>query len=153
MPTAVDYAANGVKTEPILPSPGDVVQIIYDGLLARSGASEVFAHIGFDERWDEVHDRQMVKTPEGFRTSVHPPGSARTLNICFRDPAGNWDNNSGRDYRIDLRSITAAFAWASAEFAAEPGAGLAFAFRPGKIGQAHGVRGRTFTRARRLAPR
>jgi hypothetical protein len=156
MPSSTDYAANGVKTVPVLPSPGDVVQIVYDGLLAKSGATEVYAHIGFDEEWDQVRDLQMMKTPEGFQTSVDPPHSATTLNICFRDPANNWDNNSGRNYSIDLRSITAAFAWSSqeaawhsAEFAAEP-AGFAFAYRPRRVASPHGVRGRSLAAARQV---
>lgn len=149
MAQAADYSENGIKITPANPVAGKAVKITYSGLLAASGATEVYAHVGYNDGWEDVHDRPMQKTRAGFTTSVKPPSSAQTVNFCFFDPADNWDNNSGRDYRLDLHDVAAPSGWDSAEFAAELG-GPAFTYRPARGGKPHGVRGWALTAARRL---
>ncbi|HMM22728.1 MAG TPA: carbohydrate-binding protein [Selenomonadales bacterium] len=96
------YSAQGVGIEPALPSSQDTVTITYNGLLARSGATELYAHVGYNG-WQDIRDYPMLKTARGFETSVIPPAGAGSVSVCFRDPAGNWDNNSGSDYSFDLQ--------------------------------------------------
>ena len=96
-----DYVSNGVTVSPSVPSAGEKAKIIYDGLLAKSGATHVYAHVGFGNRWGNSNDIQMLKTATGFEATV-PIYDADTLNVCFKDCAGNWDNNSGKNYSFDV---------------------------------------------------
>lgn len=96
-----DYLSNGISISPTIPAAGDKLKVVYDGLLAKSGATEVFAHVGFGSRWDNLHDYKMNKTSMGFEASI-PVSGSETMNICFKDSANNWDNNSGRNYSFDV---------------------------------------------------
>lgn len=102
MQKAHEYLQNGVSVKPAIPSPQDVMEIRYDGLLPKSGATEVFAHISFDNNWRNVYDYKMSKMKDGFVTSIHLPRQVNAVNFCFRDAANNWDNNSGRNYSVGV---------------------------------------------------
>jgi hypothetical protein len=94
------YAANGVFITPALPASGEKVKLVYDGLLAKCGATEVYAHVGFGNNWENTNDYKMNKTSNGFEATI-PIHTSKPLNICFRDSAYNWDNNSGRNYSFN----------------------------------------------------
>jgi len=96
-----EYINNGIAISPAIPTAGDNVRIVYDGLLVKSGASDVFAHVGFGSNWDKVSDYRMQRTSMGFEASI-PVQNATTLNLAFKDCANNWDNNSGRNYVFDV---------------------------------------------------
>ena len=96
-----DYLSNGVTVVPAVPTVGDRVTIMYDGLLSKSGASHIYAHVGFDNEWKNLHDHSMSRSSMGFEAQI-PVEHADTLNICFKDCAGNWDNNSGINYSFDI---------------------------------------------------
>lgn len=98
-----EYLSSGVKVDLAGPPALHIFKIAYDGLLARSGATAVYAHVGFNSGWEDAGDYPMTRTPQGFETSVLLKTDADTLNVCFRDPAGNWDNNSGANYVIKLQ--------------------------------------------------
>lgn len=95
------YISKGVSISPAIPTTGEKVKIMYDGLLAKSGATDIYAHVGFGSAWDNLYDYRMNKTDTGFEVTV-PVKSADTINICFKDCAGNWDNNSGMNYSFDI---------------------------------------------------
>jgi hypothetical protein len=95
------YLTNGVYITPQQIVLGDKIRISYDGLLAKSGAPEVFAHVGFGNKWNNSTDIKMLKTPSGFETTV-PVTKSEPLYICFKDTANNWDNNSGMNYTFDI---------------------------------------------------
>lgn len=99
-----EYLSGGVRGGSGGPSSRSVFKITYNGLLARSGATAVVAHVGFNSGWENVVDYPMEKTPRGFEASVFILEGVNTLNVCFRDPAGNWDNNSGANYTFRLES-------------------------------------------------
>jgi len=40
---------------------GENLTVMYDGLLSKSGASHVYAHVGFDRDWKHVYDYQVVR--------------------------------------------------------------------------------------------
>ncbi len=42
----------------------------------------------------------MTRTDKGFEVSI-PVLKADKLNVCFKDCANNWDNNSGKNYIFD----------------------------------------------------
>ncbi len=101
MATKNKYLTNGVHITPSAVTVGDKVKISYDGLLAKSGASEVYARIGFGNRWEDAQEFRMSKTTTGFETTI-PVTKPVPLNICFKDNAENWDNNSGMNYTFDV---------------------------------------------------
>lgn len=96
-----DYISNGITVNPAFPSVGDQAKITYDGLLSKSGATDILAHIGYGNRWENVFDYRMNRTSTGFEATISV-SSADTLNVCFKDCANNWDNNSGRNYTFDV---------------------------------------------------
>ncbi|MCX7711222.1 MAG: carbohydrate-binding protein [Clostridia bacterium] len=96
------FIANGITISPDAPVAGESVRVIYDGLLAKSGASDVLAHVGFGDKWENVFDYRMVKTVTGFEATIQVPSNTNTLNVCFKDCANNWDNNSGMDYSFGV---------------------------------------------------
>lgn len=96
-----EYMSNGVTITPSIPSPGENVTIMYDGLLSKSGAHHVFAHIGYGSSWENKSFYRMDKTSMGFETTI-PINNSDTLNICFKDCANNWDNNTGKNYTFDI---------------------------------------------------
>ncbi len=96
------HIVNGITISPAVPTAGESVRVIYDGLLTKSGASDVLAHVGFGDRWEDVFDYRMVKTVTGFEATVQLPSNTNTLNVCFKDCANNWDNNSGMDYSFSV---------------------------------------------------
>lgn len=95
------YIDNGIYVKPLQVTVGDNIKISYDGLLAKSGANEVYAHIGYGNKWSSSKDYKMIKTNTGFETSI-PVTNAETLNICFKDSINNWDNNSGMNYTFEV---------------------------------------------------
>jgi hypothetical protein len=95
------YSANGVRITPAIPSKGENVKIIYDGLLSKSGALEIYAHVGFGDQWENKANYKMTKEKERFEVTI-PASSAKSLNICFKDNANNWDNNSGNNYSFSI---------------------------------------------------
>jgi hypothetical protein len=95
--TRHNYNSNGVTLNPSIPTFGDKVKVVYNGLLAESGATELFAHVGFGNNWNSQYDYRMNRTQNGFEASI-PVTHQEPLNICFRDCANNWDNNSGSNY-------------------------------------------------------
>ncbi|WP_425058948.1 hypothetical protein SCACP_35980 [Sporomusa carbonis] len=96
------YDANGVFIRPAFPTSKDIIKITYNGLLSQSGASEIYAHVGFGRNWEDVRDYKMVKTMDGFETSVTIPKPVDTFHVCFKDSANNWDNNSGINYNYSI---------------------------------------------------
>jgi hypothetical protein len=96
-----EYVENGVAISPSVPSVGEKVQIVYDGLLSKSGATHVYAHVGYGSRWENAQDIPMMKTGMGFETTL-PVLKPDTINVCFKDCANHWDNNSGLNYSFDV---------------------------------------------------
>lgn len=96
-----EYVSNGVSISPVVPAPGDNVKISYDGILSKSGATDILAHVGYGNSWSNVYDYRMVRSGTGFEVTV-PVSDSDTMNLCFKDCANNWDNNSGRNYSFDI---------------------------------------------------
>ena len=80
------------------------LKISYVGSLYGEGAKEVYIHYGFNQTWDGVTDIQMEKTELGFQCEIEI-GEYDTLNFCFNDGNGNWDNNDGSDYTFNIEKI------------------------------------------------
>lgn len=95
------YVENGIRLTPTKVTKGDNVKISYDGILAQSGATDVYAHVGFGSNWDDARDYKMLKTLTGFEASI-PITHPKPVNVCFKDSINNWDNNSGSNYTFDI---------------------------------------------------
>jgi len=96
-----EYQQNGVVIQPATPKSSSTVKVVYNGLLAKSGANAVYAHVGFDRKWDYTSDFKMTKKANNYEADV-PMHQADTLNIAFKDCADNWDNNAGKNYSFDI---------------------------------------------------
>lgn len=72
--------------------------VCYNGLLARSGAEQVYLHCGYGSRdsWRTAATVKMDRTDRGWETTLDVRDSV--LNFCFKDGAGNWDNNNGANW-------------------------------------------------------
>jgi len=96
-----NYISNGVSISPAIPTVGEKIKIMYDGILSKNGATHLYAHVGYGQNWDNLYDYELTKSSTGFEVSI-PVLDADTINICFKDCAGNWDNNSGKNYTFDI---------------------------------------------------
>ncbi|NLU42912.1 MAG: hypothetical protein GXX08_12015 [Firmicutes bacterium] len=95
----------GVFVSPLPITAGDRVTLKYNGLLSRSGATRVFAHVGYGRRnWVGVTDMPMTKEPDGTWTAQIQidRDQMSPLNVCFRDSAHNWDNNYGNNWSFEI---------------------------------------------------
>jgi hypothetical protein len=95
--SSMNYAQNGV----LVYSGSDRVRVVYHGLLAESGATHLYAHVGYGSYWDKTQDLEMLRTTEGFEVTI-PLQHKDKINMAFKDCANNWDNNSGHNYTFDL---------------------------------------------------
>ena len=95
------YAGKGVEITGKKLCAGEKVRLTYSGILAVSGADRVFAHYGYGDSWDDSELVEMTSSGDGFQTEIElmVPGS---LNVCFRDSAGNWDNNANENYTFKI---------------------------------------------------
>ncbi len=80
---------------------GDRLVITYNGLLAQSGAETIYLHSGYGSIWSNSSYIQMQKTQDGFSAELEIL-EGDTLEICFKDSADNWDNNSGNNYLLKI---------------------------------------------------
>lgn len=98
----------GVVVDPTPITAGQEVVVFYNGLLANSGAQEVYLHCGFgrDDNWHAIHDSRMAKTGFGFVKAVTMPDTHTQFNFCFHDNAMNWDNNAGKDWSFQVHNGT-----------------------------------------------
>ena len=99
MTSAKDRSDGVVGIIPARLEPERPMLIVYNGPLAK--ASEISAHVGFNQ-WKDVRDYKMVKTLRGFELSITPPYDAQNVGVCFKDSAGNWDNNNGDNYNYSI---------------------------------------------------
>jgi len=74
------------------------VTICYNGLLAKSGADQVYLHYGFGDRWMDTNTVKMDRTFSGWEKTIRTRNDK--VNFCFKDSANNWDNNNGSNWMI-----------------------------------------------------
>ncbi|MFZ5597052.1 MAG: carbohydrate-binding protein [Bacillota bacterium] len=79
---------------------GNEAIIEYNGLLAKSGADQVFLHFGYGDpaQWQNVSTIKMDRTPRGWEKTIRMADSKAIF--CFKDSAQNWDNNSGHNWIV-----------------------------------------------------
>lgn len=77
------------------------LKIQYSGMLAKAGAEEVYLHLGYGEHWEDSILQPMLATQNGFEIEIPLAKSLEPINLCFKDNAGNWDNNNGCNYQYE----------------------------------------------------
>jgi hypothetical protein len=79
---------------------GDKVKLTYNGLLAKSGADQVYAVVGFGDNkdWQNISTLPMNSTNHRIYELSIPAKEGGQINVAFKDNADNWDNNSGKNY-------------------------------------------------------
>jgi hypothetical protein len=91
-----------------VPNPGKAgqpVSILYDpagGSLA--GASQVIAHVGFNQ-WEipaSSHPMTYSANMQRWIVQLTLPPNALQLDVAFHNGAGTWDNNSGQDWHLPV---------------------------------------------------
>lgn len=80
------------------------VKISYTGKLFQEDSEEVYLHYGFGLNWNDLNEIKMVKTELGFQAEIELV-SADTLNFCFRDSNGVWDNNNAENYIFPIETV------------------------------------------------
>lgn len=95
------YAENGVYLSKSALKIGDTVTLTYDGLLATSGADNIFAHVGYGHEWEHSGFIPMEFENGVFKANFKISLSG-SLNISFKDSANNWDNNSLKNYVFEV---------------------------------------------------
>jgi hypothetical protein len=74
------------------------IEVRYKGLLAKSGANRIYLHCGFGTDWRNVRDVAMNRDDDGTWRVMLELKDGSEVNFCFRDDAGNWDNNNGKNW-------------------------------------------------------
>lgn len=93
----VSYETNGVVLSKKTLYSGDTVKLTYNGLLAKSGAENIYLHIGFGDDWENKAFIPMQNINGEFCTDINVL-EGKKFGVCFKDTAENWDNNSGENY-------------------------------------------------------
>lgn len=95
----------GVVVDPTPITSGEVITVLYNGLLATSGAGQLHLRVGYGGAadWRHVQDYRMSRTGWGFVKTLEIPDEDR-FNFCFHDGYGNWDNNNGINWSYQIHN-------------------------------------------------
>ncbi len=99
------WVDDGVYVSPTPIAAGDHISIKYTGMLAKAGAGWLTLRMGYGHNeWSGICDIPMSKVEDGaFEARVEiPVEQCSRLQFCFADDAGNWDNNSGRNWSYEI---------------------------------------------------
>jgi hypothetical protein len=91
------YEENGVLLSKKSLYCGEKVKVSYSGLLAQCGAEAVSVYVGFGDTWENSSLIPMEFEQGVFSAEIEILES-KSVGICFKDAAGNWDNNSAENY-------------------------------------------------------
>lgn len=81
---------------------GTKVTVRYSGRLARQGRP-VYLHYGFGAEWSGTAEMPMEQVDAGVcEAAVSVRGRRGTLEFCFRNDAGEWDNHDGKNWSCPL---------------------------------------------------
>jgi hypothetical protein len=75
-----------------------VLSVTYNGLLAQSGAAEIYVHYGYGPKWSKSKTLLLKQEKGGKWIGAIPLQDKTYVNFCFKDGAENWDNNNGRNW-------------------------------------------------------
>ena len=76
-----------------------VVKISYTGKFFQDNSNtELYIHYGFGLLWENVNEIKMGKTELGYQ-------GQDSLNFCFKNGKGEWDNNEGKNYVFEIAPL------------------------------------------------
>jgi len=82
-----------------------VVKISYTGKFFQDNSNtELYIHYGFGLLWENVNEIKMEKTELGYQALIYLNGQD-SLNFCFKNGKGEWDNNSGKNYVFEIAPL------------------------------------------------
>ncbi|MCX7747983.1 MAG: carbohydrate-binding protein [Clostridia bacterium] len=89
-------STNGVQLYDIQ----NMIKLTYTGQLAKNGADQVYAVIGYGEpnHWENVETLLMNKTAQQSFEVLTFRKAQGNINVAFKDSANNWDNNQNQNY-------------------------------------------------------
>lgn len=90
-----------VNCRPVPAPKNQNAEVVYRGLLVNSGADRVYLHYGYDG-WKNTATKPMFKQNDGSFFASVPAMGDHEINLCFKDSAANWDNNSGWNWSIPI---------------------------------------------------
>lgn len=96
-----EYVNKGVKLTSDVLIGGSVAEIEYNGLLANSGAHNIYMFWGYEDHWKSPGNTKMKQMNDRFIAEFEVTSNGK-LNIAFKDSANNWDNNSGENYKFKV---------------------------------------------------
>ena len=82
------------------------IKVTYAGTLFQNGTGDVTIHYGFGNSWECAKDVPMVKTELGYQATIYVQEGWASLNFCFKNSAGQWDNNDGTNYTFYVEKQT-----------------------------------------------
>ncbi|TYQ16184.1 UNVERIFIED_CONTAM: putative carbohydrate-binding protein with starch-binding CBM53 [Acetivibrio alkalicellulosi] len=101
---AEDFYSDEHRTQGVsISSEGQNIRLVYNGLLASSGANDVYAVVSYgnNQHWDDIRYYQMDNIGERTFRALIPNNENMNINVVFKDSANNWDNNKGRNYSFN----------------------------------------------------
>ena len=78
-----------------------VVKISYTGKFYQDQEEKVFIHYGFGPNWENVSEKEMIKTELGFQAEIDII-SSESLNLVFKTDDDKWDNNDNQNYTFNI---------------------------------------------------
>lgn len=82
-----------------------VVKISYTGKFFQDNSNtELYIHYGFGLLWENVNEIKMEKTEIGYQALIYLNGQD-SLNFCFKNGKGEWDNNDGKNYVFEIAPL------------------------------------------------
>lgn len=95
----------GIAVSPVPLTTGERVTVKYQGLLAQSGAEQIYLRKGYGpaQNWSFVQDLPMQNNQGVWEVQFEADDQSR-LNFCFKDNAENWDNNNGKNWSLEIHS-------------------------------------------------
>ena len=82
------------------------VKITYTGKFFQENSPEIYLHYGFGMQWENLGHVLMERTEIGYQAEITLT-DAETLNFCFKDVSGEWDNNNGANYIFPIEKYDA----------------------------------------------
>lgn len=81
-----------------------LIKISYTGKFFQDGSNEVYIHYGFGLLWENLGEIKMEKTDLGFQAELTLM-PYETLNFCFKNELGIWDNNDNCNYIFEIEKV------------------------------------------------
>lgn len=78
------------------------VKVCYKGRFTREFSNEVYIVFGYGLGWKNIKEQKMTWIQDGFYADIELV-SEGTLNFCFKNDFGVWDNNFGNDYSVIIK--------------------------------------------------